>query len=108
MREMHNKLVRDIQALESRKSSVKAKVSIAKTQDKMNKITSAIDSSSSSMLAFDRMEAKASKMLDEANAMPDLNERPRDKVDELEAKYSGNSFQAVDDELAALKAQMGL
>jgi phage shock protein A len=47
-------------------------------------------------------------MLDEANAMSELNSKT-DSVDELAAKYdSAADSSSVDDELAALKAKMGL
>ena len=57
------------------------------------------------------MEAKADNMLDKANAMADLNSSAEDNsLDDLAAKYDSTSASApaVDDELAALKAQMGL
>ena len=40
------------------------------------------------MSAFDRMEEKADRMLDEANAMSQLNTEPVDEANALEAKYS--------------------
>ena len=60
------------------------------------------------MAAFDRMEAKVDRMLDEANAMAELNSEA-DSIDALAAKYDGDEdTSSVDDELAALKAKMGL
>ena len=49
-------------------------------------------------------------MLDEANAMAELNNSQEDTdVDALAAKYDEQPANtAVDDELAALKAKMGL
>lgn len=109
MKQMHDKLVKDIGDLQARKDAIKAKVQVAKTQEKMNKITSGIGNSQSSMAAFDRMEAKADAMLDKANAMAELNSVPVDETAELTAKYDiEESSPAVDDELAALKASMGL
>ena len=111
MRQMHDKLVKDINELNMRKDAIKAKVKVAKTQERMNKITSNVTDASSSISAFDRMEAKANKMLDEANAMAELNQSAMDSdVDSLASKYDAPSAEssAVDDELAALKAQMGL
>lgn len=108
MREMHDKLVQDIIDLEARRSSVKAKVAVAKTQGRINKITSSMESSSASSSAFDRMEAKADRMLDEANSMAELNDAPEDEAAELEKKYSGVNSQSVDDELARLKAELGM
>ena len=110
MRQMHDKLVKDIQNLESRKASIKAKVAAAKAQERMNKIGSSAVGASNNMDAFNRMEAKANKMLDEANAMSELNRSQEEAdIDSLAAKYDSEpTNSAVDDELAALKAQMGL
>lgn len=108
MREMHDKLVEDIQSLEARRSTIKAKVAVAKTQSKINQINNSVESSSASISAFERMEAKADRMLDEANSMEELNSTPKDEAAELEKKYSGTNSQSVDDELARLKAEMGI
>lgn len=109
MRQMHDKISKDIVDLNARKDAIKAKVAVAKTQEKMNKMTSKIGCATNSMNAFDRMEEKANKMLDAANAMAELNAQPRDEVDDLAAKYDTvGTDSTVDDELAALKAQMGL
>lgn len=109
MRQMHDKISKDIVDLNARKDAIKAKVAVAMTQEKMNKMTSKIGSATNSMNAFDRMEEKANKMLDAANAMAELNAQPRDEVDDLAAKYDTvGTDSTVDDELAALKAQMGL
>lgn len=107
MREMHDKLTRDIQTLEQRRRNVKAKVAVAKTQEKINKVTGSMDSASSSMRAFERMEEKADRMLDEANSMAELNEAPSDEAMSLEEKYSDKE-KDIDDELEKLKAEMGL
>lgn len=106
MREMHDKLVSDINELESRKDMIKGKMAVAKTQDRINKIGSSVSSANNSISAFDRMEAKANKMLDSANAMAELNRSPKDDIADLTAKYSSSSAE-VDDELAALKASLG-
>ena len=106
MREMHDKLTKDIQTLEQRRANVKVKVAVAKTQEKINKVTGSMDAASSSMRAFERMEEKADRMLDQANAMAELNEE-LDPVEDLEAKYSGASA-TVEDELEKMKKEMGL
>ncbi len=110
MRQMHDKLVKDIGELQSRRDEIKAKVQVAKTQEKMNKMSSGVGNAASSMSAFDRMEAKADTMLDKANAMSELNSVPKDEVADLAAKYDAEptNSPAVDDELAALKASLGL
>ena len=106
MREMHDKVTGDIQELEQRRLNVKAKMSVAKTQDKLNKINDSMKSAAGSMEAFERMEAKADRLLDEANSMAELNEEPKDSAEEIAKKYDKDS--SVDDELAKMKAELGL
>ncbi len=110
MRQMHDKLVKDIEALEARRDAIKATVKAAKAQEKINKVGSSVTGAANSMQAFERMEAKANKMLDEANAMAELNmSQAESDIDNLAAKYEDMpNNAAVDDELAALKAKMGL
>lgn len=109
MRQMHDKLVKDINELNTRRDAIKAKMKVAKTQQQLNKMTANITDSSSSIAAFERMEAKANSMLDQANAMTELNMSTEESgVDSLAAKYDAAPDAAVADELAALKAKMGL
>lgn len=108
MRQMHDKLVNDINELDSRRDTIKAKMKVAKAQQTVNKMTSGMGKAESSLSAFDRMEAKADRMLDEANAMAELNTAGADNsIKNLEDKYKV-SAPAVDDELAAIKAKMGM
>lgn len=107
MRQMHDKLTNDIESLETRKDAIKGKVATAKAQAHMNKMTSGVNTDAS-MAAFDRMEAKANKMLDEANAEAELNEGVH-STDDLADKYaSGGNDVSVNDELARMKAELGL
>ena len=108
MRQMHDKLCSDIALLDSRRDAIKAKVKVAKTQEKLNKMGASIDGAKGNLSAFDRMEEKANKMLDEANAMAELNKEPKSAdMDALKSKYDSQPAAAVDDELAALKAKLG-
>lgn len=108
MRQMHDKLCSDIATLNSRKDAIKAKVKVAQTQEKLNKIGASVDGARSNLSAFDRMEEKANRMLDEANAMAELNKKSEDAdIDALKSKYDEQPGSAVDDELAALKAKLG-
>lgn len=110
MRQMHDKLEADISDLKSRREMLKAKVKVAETQKRMSGIGSGLESAGSNLAAFDKMEEKVNKMLDEADAMNELNKQPaKDSAAELARKYDAeNKKAAVDDELAALKAEMGL
>lgn len=109
MRQMHDKLVDDIEQLNGRREAIKAKVAVAKTQDKVNGFASSADKAAGTMSAFDRMKAKADAMLDRANAMDELNRQPVDEAAALEAKYANAGTDvAVEDELTRLKQEMGL
>lgn len=109
MRQMHDKLVGDIESLNSRREMVKAKVAVAKTQERVNKIGASAEKAAGAMSAFERMEKKADQMLDQANAMAELNTEPVDEAAALEAKYaSAAGDAAVDDELAKLKEELGI
>lgn len=107
MREMHDKLTKDVQTLEQRRRNVKSQVAVAKTQEKINKVAGSMDVASESMKAFERMEEKADKMLDTANSVAELNEEKPDVAVDLEEKYSGASV-TVEEELQKLKQEMGL
>ena len=105
MRQMHDKLVNDISDLRARKETIKAKVAVAKAQERVNQVGSSLNN----MSAFDRMEEKANKMLDTANAMAQLNESADTNVDDLARKYDLDDMAGtsdIDDELAALKAKL--
>ncbi len=108
MKEMHDKLVRDMQDLESRRAAIKSKIAVAKTQEKMNKLGSSISGAGEALSAFDKMEEKANRMLDEANALSELNAPKGDGIEDLMSKYDQEPSSEVEDELAALKAKMGL
>ena len=108
MRQMHDKLVNDISTLNARRDTIKAKIKVAKAQQTVNKIGASVAGADKNLSAFDKIEAKADKMLDEANAMAELNQSGRDNtVENLKDKYTVSS-PAVDDELAAIKAKMGM
>ncbi|WP_373484276.1 PspA/IM30 family protein [Acetobacterium sp.] len=108
MRQMHDKLAADIQTLQARRTMIKSKVSIAKTQEIINEASSSANQTEDAMDAFTRMEAKADRMLDEANAMAELNIEPVDPAEALEEKYGESGNTSVDAELAKLKKELGL
>ncbi len=109
MRQMHDKLVSDIETLKARKETIKAKAAVAKTQQKVIEMTGAGDRAEGAISAFARMEAKADEMLDRANALEELNAAPVDEAAELEKKYAAaGASAAVDEDLARLKREMGL
>jgi phage shock protein A len=108
MRQMHDKLTSDIEALEARRETIKAKVAVAKTQEKLTEVTSTIGKTQSAMGAFERMENKADKMLDEATAMEELSKEPVDEAKSLEEKYETKGKASVDEEISKMKSDLGL
>ncbi len=110
MRQMHDKLESDIQAMKSKRDMLKAKVKVAQTQRKINEMGSGMESAGNNAAAFERMEEKVNRMLDEADAVGELNTSSEEEdLDKLASKYdSTETVSAVDDELAALKAEMGM
>lgn len=109
MQTMHDKLVRDIENLESKRDSIKAKMATAKAQKHMNQVLSGGDKAAASIDAFERYEAKADKMLDEAAAMTELNKTADDNTaDSLLDKYKNGGSADVDDELERMKKELGL
>lgn len=105
MREMHDKLVGDINELEARKDMIKGKLAVAKTQERINKMTSSFASANNSIASFNKYEELADKAIDKANAMAELNKTaPGNAIKDLTEKYSSDT--TVNDELEALKASL--
>lgn len=106
MREMHDKLTEQLKQVEERKAAIRAKAAMVKSQQKANEIKS--DLGGSSLAAFDALEEKLNRKLDEAEAAAELNTKKDDMAD-LMAKYDDAATvqdSGVEDELAALKAKL--
>ena len=71
-------------------------------QERLNKIGSSVNSAKGNLSAFDKMEEKINKQLDEANAMAELNAPKEDSIEDIMNKYDDNnvSTSEVDDKLA--------
>lgn len=108
MRQMHDKLTADIETLRARRQAIKSKIKVAKTQETLNEATQATKKIAGTKSAFERMEDKANRMLDEANAMAELNMEPIDEAKALKAKYASMGNASVDEELKKLKEELGL
>lgn len=102
MRQMHDKLIKEINDLNARRDDIKAKVATANMQKRLNDLGGSLHHSTASLGAFARMEEKANRMLDEANAMAELN-TPKDNLQSLMDKYDAQPSSSIEDELAALK-----
>ncbi|MCL2500873.1 MAG: PspA/IM30 family protein [Defluviitaleaceae bacterium] len=108
MRQMHDKLVRDINSLRSRQATIKSNIAVAKATERVQKAGAAGSKAEGAMQAFNRFEAQAQERLDRARALTALNEVPKDEAMALADLYKNGGGAALDDELAALKAEMGL
>lgn len=107
MKDMHDKLTKDVQELEQRRKNVKSKVAVAKTQEKLNKVANSMNTASDAMNAFEKMEAKADNMLDKANSTAELNSNSNEEFESLEDKYN-NPSTVVEEELEKMKKELGL
>lgn len=105
MRKLYDKLATDIQSLQERRDSVKATNAVAKSQEAVNRVTSKFAAGSKGLEGFARMEAAVQAKLDTAEAVAELDAVGTDDMSEIEKKYSGSSME-VEDELAALKAEL--
>ena len=108
MRQMHDKLVKDINALRSRKATIKSNLAVAKATERVQKMGAAGSKAEGALQAFNRFEQQAQERLDRAMALTALNEVPKDEAAALADLYKNGGGAALDDELAALKAEMGL
>lgn len=102
MRQMHDKLIKEINDLNARRDDIKAKVATANMQKRLNDLGGSLHHSTANLGAFARMEEKVNRMLDEANAMAELN-TPKDNLQSLMDKYDAQPSSSIEDELAALK-----
>ncbi len=109
MNEMHDKLESDISSLKSRRDTLKARAQVAETQAKINQMGSSANDAGTTMTAFDRMEDKINRMLDEQDAMAELSNTAEDPTEDLVKKYEADERESdIDKELAALKTEMGV
>lgn len=103
--QMHDKLQGDIEVLEARRTTIKAKAETAKTIKHVSKVMTGTKTASSAMETFDRMEEKADREFAEAEESYSLSKRS-ESTDLLAEKYAGASVPSdVDAELDALIAQ---
>lgn len=108
IRQMHDKLVKDINALRSRKATIKSNIAVAKATERVNKMGQAGSKAEGAIQQFSRFEQQAQERLDRARALKALNEVPADEATALAELYKSGGGAALDAELAALKAEMGL
>ena len=109
MKQMQDKLVSDLGRLEARRVELKGKLAAAKVQQGLNNGGSSLGVHS----AFDAMEEKANRALDEAMALAELRAGAKeDDLDDLIAQLekdtgtNTNTAPTAESELAAIKEKM--
>lgn len=107
MVEVYNKLVDNITVCRAKVQNIQATSALAKNQQKVAGIMAKYGSGSTGADKLARAEEKAMAKLDTAEAMCALGVEESDGLD-LEAKYGFAGTAAVDDELAKMKAELGL
>lgn len=105
MRELYNKLIEDIKVLDNKRAALKAKVSVTKTQEKVNAIGANAGKYGATLGKFEDMERRVDARLDKAMAEAELDMQSSGSLKELEKKYTVGSVSAQE-KLAALKAKM--
>lgn len=108
MREMHDKLMRDISTLETKKDTIKAKMAAAKAQQHVNDVMAGGKDTKVSLETFDRMSEKADQMLEAANAESELLSGKSSEEDLLDKYQTGADGASVDEELERMKQELGL
>ncbi len=109
MRLMHDKLNAEIEDLNARRGEIKAKMKVAKAKQQVSSMTSKIGVGNSASI-FEAMNEKAQRLIDEADAMAELNTPKEDTIDALTLKYSESNEKnpVVEDDLERLKKELGL
>lgn len=109
MRLMHDKLNAEIEELKGRRGEVKAKMKVAKAKQWVSKTASKIGIGTGESI-FDEMNEKAQRLIDQADALAELNTPKEDNLEVLTAKYDNSSEPSVEveDDLTRLKTELGL
>lgn len=110
MKAGYNKLVSNIESLENRKEAAKAKLALAKAQEQINKTAAYASSSQVAKInqSFAKYEEQAEKALAKANAAAELDIATESAQDLTEKYAAAGNDTSVDDELAQLKASLGM
>jgi len=109
MRELHNKLVDDIQGMESRKNILKGKVAATRARETVNKMGASSAKHGVAMGKMSEMEEKVNANFNKAMAESELlNEQQYDDATKLADKYKGGNDASVDSELDNLEIELGL
>lgn len=108
MREMYNKLVNDIEEMESRKNILKGKAAATRARETVNKMGSKSSRYGAASGKMADMESRIDARFNTAMAESELLNTPQDETEALRDKYKGGTSHSVNDELDRLAAELGL
>lgn len=108
MRQMYDKIQDDIEDLNARRDTLKAKLKVAKAKQKINEMGAGYSSAQGSVGAFNKLEDRINNQIDKQEAMAELGESSADRdLDHVMDKYKDQTTDVeLDDQLAALKEEM--
>lgn len=106
MVDAYNGLVQRISDLENRAKDIKANAKLAKAYEKTSDVTARANAAAKSG-EFERFEKRINERLATAEAVQELDE-VESADDDLINKYASSSTGTVADELAAMKARLGI
>lgn len=105
MREMHKELGKNIDQVSAKKSLLKSKLTVAKTQETVNKTLSGFTKANDNVNQFNRLEDRINAQLDTSFALEELSENSdNEDIGTLKNKYSDAAKDAIiEKQLEALK-----
>lgn len=107
MRELHDQLCDRLIELRGRRQSAMAKISVAEARCKVNSYMASDVASIGADDAFTSLDEKIDRMMDTADALVELSEKPKDAIDELSERYDAVDMEAaVEVELEKMKAEL--
>lgn len=107
MKQIQDKLSSDLRILEERRAELNGKIAATAAQQKINAMGSPMDVNGS---VFNDIEEKVNKAYDEAMAIAELREQPKDDLDDLIAQLENENSTSpqrnAEEELAAIKEKL--
>lgn len=106
MRQLHDQLLNDLSSYKLKRDSIRTKMSIVQTSNKISEITGLTEKLGSASSNFARMEDKVNDLMAKQNALTEL-EKPADDISVLKGKYnSGDNDIRVKAELEKFKNRL--
>jgi len=106
MRELHDKLAKELDSYKNKRDSIRSKMAVVKTSEKVAEMTNLAGKAGATLSNFSRMEEKVDNLLSRQNAMAQLD-KPSDEIADLKNKYDVPEHEAkVKAEIEKLKEEL--